>query len=175
MVVSDNLGLFDWICDDSLGVARGISTGRKDGVYLSDLIDWNVLPIAWKDNFVNYTDGVSPGSTTPGSWWLTPIQTATGGQLPATPGVFVVASNLALPVTFTAASQSLVTRPGVASILGQPNGGVDVVSVNGGSSTDYRAFLWIEATVDAFTNRDAIDLGTWTPFTIVENTVVTRA
>ena len=176
VTLNDELGAFDWICDDSLGVARAVSTGKKDGVYLSDLIDWNALPIKWKDNFVNYSDGVTPDSTTAGAWWLTPVQTATGGQLPTQAGVFVVASNLALPVTFSTSSQSLVTKPGVATILGSSNPGspAHVVSGGGGSTSDWRAFLWVEADIDAFGDIDGIDFGTYAPFATVENTTIVR-
>ena len=171
---SDSLGAFEWTCDDSTGVTRLISTGRTDGTYLSSLIDWGAQPVAWKSNFVSYTDGVTPGTTTPEAWWSTPIQETSGGTLPATPGVFVVAGgDLNEFVEFSAASQSLVTEPGrtLGAFGINSDTGISVISGTG-TSTAPLAFLWIEATVDANGWSRGIRLMNYTPFATVENSVI---
>ena len=42
---TDNLGVFDWHCDDTPGQAWMVSTGMKDGKHLSHLIDWSGTPV----------------------------------------------------------------------------------------------------------------------------------
>ena len=74
LTATDNLGAFDWICDDSTGTARLISTGLKQGMYLSDLIFFDVISSAWNENTLTVNDNGTPIFTTVSAvWWSNPI------------------------------------------------------------------------------------------------------
>ena len=68
LTAADALNAFHWICDDSSGVARFISTGLNDGKHLSTLIDF--ANTAWKSNKVTvYVNGQAWGATPMSVWW----------------------------------------------------------------------------------------------------------
>ena len=156
VTLSDGLGAFDWICDDTGGSAIGISTGLKEGKKLSDLIDWNASPLAWLDNSVDYSDGNTPGSSTAGKWWAdAPVEYLAGGDLPTNPGVYAITQNVDLSFAFSAPQQAIVTQPGV-TISGMGLN-THVIEVNG-DSNNYRDFLWVEANIDALNDTDGVNL-----------------
>ena len=78
----------------------------------------------------------------------------------------MVTSDLAAQVTFSERSQSLVTAPGV-TITGSGVNTNDVVS------SGSQGFLWVEATID-FGDQAGINLGTFSPFSTIENSVITN-
>jgi nitrous oxidase accessory protein NosD len=147
---SDELEAFDWVCDDSSGSARFISTGLADGKFLSDLVDFSAL--GFKTNSVTvYENGTAWASTPGSSWWSNSFEAAV-------PGALVNASTIYLRDTpsidafiLAAAKVSLVVAPGV-SISGPGTGAFAVADADG---IDY---LWFEGSVDATGDTNAISL-----------------
>ena len=66
LTASDDLGAFNWVCDNSIGTARMISTGLADGMYLSDLIDFTAVEfremLLHADRDVDERNGLQQGS-----------------------------------------------------------------------------------------------------------------
>jgi parallel beta-helix repeat protein len=154
LTVSDALGAFDWVCDDSTGTARFVSTGLAEGKNLSDLIDF-ATP-SWKQNSVTVLDGgVEHFTTAPAAWWSNPVVVDNdGGYLDGAGTIYVVTNDALTPATggyiIKASSVGLVGRPGV--IINGPGAGVGsyVVSADGtGGGANARDFLWVEGAVDA--------------------------
>jgi parallel beta-helix repeat protein len=145
---SDALGAFNWVCDDSAGTARFISTGLAEGKNLSDLLDFSTP--GWRRNSVTvYDNGAAWGKTPSESWWANPVAVANDGGLLDTEGTIYVITSDALVTGYmiNGSSIGLVAKPGVVVNgpgLGQ---GSNVISAFG--STAARDFLWIEGEVDA--------------------------
>ena len=150
---SDDLGAFDWVCDDSTGSARLISTGLADGMFLSDLIDFTAT--GFKTNRVTVFDngaiwGISPGST----WWSNTVETTT----PAAPANLDSASTIYLQNAdatgiFVIGSDkvSLVIEPGVTL------SGPGLTSTAVIDATNH-SFLWLEGSIDAAGDQSGIVL-----------------
>ena len=68
---ADNLGVFDWSCQVIGGWATMVTSGLKDGKYLSDLIDPAGAGADWKDNFVTVTG--SGTATSVAKWWTNTV------------------------------------------------------------------------------------------------------
>jgi hypothetical protein len=72
LTASDDLGAFNWACDDSSGPVNLVSTGLADGMYLSHLI--NFIAEDWRLNAVTvFENGVAWGKTPGSVWWNNPI------------------------------------------------------------------------------------------------------
>ena len=142
VTASDQLGVFDWVCDDSTGTPRVISTGLKTGVCLTALIDWSANPVAFKLNSVTITDGSTTLSTAPAVWWANPVAVDNdGGTLGTESTINVVTADATGDYVLDADKLGLVAGPSVT--LQGGNAGGNVVSTNG------HDFAWVEATVDA--------------------------
>ncbi len=138
ITASDALGAFTWICDESTGTARVISTGLTDGYGLADLLDF-ATP-AWKTNSLTvYQDASAIETTTPVNWWTNPVITNTsGGALDTAGTIYVVPGDTTAAYAIQADSVALVTAAG-AIITGPASGpGSYVISAVG------RDFLWLE-------------------------------
>ena len=134
ITASDALGAFDWICDDSMGTARVISSGLAPGHGLADLLDFSTP--AWKENSLTvYKDSVAIETTTPAEWWYNPVDTS--GD--ATVGLIrVIPTDITGKLAPAANKESLVAAPGV--VFNGPGYGLNssIMSVTG------KDFIWIE-------------------------------
>ena len=69
---SDDIGAFEWLCDDSSGTATFTSQGLKDSMNLSDLLNFNSP--SWLANKVTvYLNNVAWGATPASNWWSNPV------------------------------------------------------------------------------------------------------
>jgi hypothetical protein len=151
---TDDLGAFDWVCDDTTGNARFISTGLAEQSHLSDLLDFSTL--SWLENSVTLYDNGNPyASTSLTTWWNNSVQSAGDGSayLRGAGTIYVVASNVNLvdSYTITASGIALVSAPG--AVIHGPGTGVNVTQNFSGDN-----FLWIETTIDATNDGTAIFL-----------------
>jgi hypothetical protein len=140
MGATDALGAFDWACVQIGGNVQMVSTGLKDGKYLSDLIDFGTAQ--WKDNSVTVTSGGSTyGQSTSSMWWNNPIFEKTTAGVIATEGaVYIVTAATLELFTIAASKVALVVEPGV-TISGPGSSSSAVYAIG-------RDFLWIEGAVD---------------------------
>ncbi|MEK6742261.1 MAG: right-handed parallel beta-helix repeat-containing protein [Nitrospirota bacterium] len=153
LTASDALGAFDWTCDASTGTVRMISTGLKDGKFLSDLIDFTTP--AWKANSVTVNDNGTLYSTqTSTMWWTNPVTTAiSGGSLAAAGTVYAVTTSMTGTYTIDASKVALVSRPGV-TIQGAAAAGETIISASNVN------FIWLEGTINAIGNNLGVYLDT---------------
>ncbi len=159
VTISDSLGAFDWMCDDSTGGVRAISTGLKTGKHLSDLIDWTASPPVWKDNAVSATDGTNSFNAPPSVWWENPvIENNTGGSLDTASGIYVVTSDAAASYVINADHEGFVAKPGLTLTNGPSTSAV--------LGAQDHPFLWIEGKVDAGRTSDGVKI-TGSPFSVV--------
>lgn len=144
ITAADNLGAFDWTCDDSAGFVRVVSTGFKAGKRLADLLDFTTS--AWKQNSLTvFKNSVEIETTPPAIWWANPVVTnLTGGRLNAIGAIYAVPDNTTAAYMIEGERISLVAAPGV--VIESLGGGDDsyVISATGVN------FLWLEGmTVNA--------------------------
>ncbi len=166
-VGTDSLGVFNWVCDDSTGSARLVSTGLKEGKNLSDLLDF-ATP-GWLNNSVTVTGTGSglPFTTVAAAWWSNPVTLANaGGSLATVGSVYVVTSNPAAAYTLDANKLALVIQPGV-SMSGAALAG-DVIF----AST--QNFLWLEGVIDAVDDNNGLSWST-VKFSVLRNVSVSNA
>ena len=137
ITASDALGAFDWICDDSTGTARVISSGLAPGHGLADLLDFSTP--GWKKNSLTvYKNSVAIETTTSAEWWYNPVlSTATSG------GTMDIGIIKIVPTDITGKLHpdnkvALVAAPGV--VINGPGQGLDsnIISATG------KDFIWIE-------------------------------
>ena len=160
----DDLGAFDWICDDSTNPVRMVSTGLADGAYLSDLIDF-ATP-AFKANRVSVFENGALAGTTPGSvWWNNALEVDNdGGTLATASTLYLVTADTNAEYTIGASRVAVVVQPGVTvTAPAAPGRGIQAF---GGSVQ-----LWIEGTVDAAVAQYGIFLSD-SHFTRVRNVSV---
>lgn len=145
MAATDALGAFDWACVEIGGNVQMVSTGLKDGKYLSDLIDFTTGQ--WRENSVTVTSGGSTyGQSTSSTWWSNPIvEDNNGGTLDVEGTVYIVTADPQATFTISASKISLVIEPGVT--ISGPGSSSAVVFASG-QITD-RDFIWVEGDVDA--------------------------
>ncbi len=144
ITATDALGVFDWICDESTGAARVISTGLASGYGLADLLDFSTP--SWKSNSVTVYQGASAiETTTPVNWWPNPVVANTsGGSLVTAGTVYVVPANTSVAYSLGADRVSLVAAPSVVMAGPAIGSGSYVIS------TAATEFLWLEGmTIDA--------------------------
>jgi hypothetical protein len=170
LTATDALDVFNWACDDSSGVARIISTGLKDNMHLSDLIDWSGTPPQWLANSVTVNNGTSDIATSSSTaWWSNPIVADNdGGSLAAAGTIYVVTSDPNADYTMDADKIGLVVQPGV-TLHGAGTASSASVTANN------RHHLWLEGVIDA-----GLFVGTainWNPvhFSVLRNVTVVNA
>jgi len=149
LTASDDLGAFKWVCDASTGTPRMVSTGLADGKNLSDLIDFTGSG-GFKPNKVTvYTNGTSWNTTSSSVWWTNPVvkdpAPSSGSIALATAStIYLVTTDPAAAITFSADKTALVIEPGVTITDG--NALLYVVETQG------YAHLWLEGKIDASTD-----------------------
>lgn len=152
LTAADDLAAFDWVCDDSSGTARLISTGLADGKYLSDLVDFTTP--GFRSNAVTvFENGIIWGTTTSSAWWANPVVVHnSGGRLDGDSTVYLVTGAPAAAWRLDADKLALVIQPGV-SITG-PGTRSNVISA---SNLDY---IWLEGGIDASGDGIGVNLST---------------
>ena len=151
LTAADDLGVFEWICDDSVSPVRMISTGLAKGKSLSDLIDFTTP--GFKTNKVTVYDNAVAWRSTPDSntWWSNPVEiNNTGGSLATASTIYLVTSNPAAAITLGANKVALVAEPSVT--LTGPGTAASVISA---ASQDY---LWIEGNINASADNYGVNL-----------------
>jgi parallel beta-helix repeat protein len=136
ITAADDLGAFEWTCDDSSGTATVISSGLSSGYGLANLLVLNAPD--WKDNQVTvYRNSAVYGLSNSSAWWDNPVvANTTGGPLSSEGTVYVIENSVdALAYSLAANSVSLVAAPGV--VINGPGGG-HVLYV------DSLDFIWME-------------------------------
>ena len=152
LTAADVLGAFDWVCDDSGATTVFYSSGLATGINLSDLIDFTVGPIVWKDNQLVVTGGAGYTSTAL-PWWLNPIVEDNNGMIggDAVAGtIYVVTADPLATYVIDQSNVGLVVKPGVA-MTGTAAIGEMLVSAN------TQNFLWFEGEFDATGDSSAIE------------------
>ncbi len=141
LTAADDLGTFTWVCDNSTGTARLISTGLADGKSLSDLIDFTTP--GFKPNAVTiYENGIVWDATPSDIWWSNPfIINNIGGSLNMASTLYLVTSNPGTDYSLDANKLAFVIQPGVTL-----TGSFTSTEVIGSSIKDH---LWIEGNIDA--------------------------
>lgn len=142
LTASDDLSAFNWVCDNSIGTARMISTGLADGKHLSDLIDFSTA--GFKPNAVTVSDSIGVWGSTPSSvWWTNPVVVNnSAGALDVTDStIYLVTSDPGAFWLFQTDKLALVVQPGIT--LSASGGSSGVVIAN---PSDY---LWLEGSIDA--------------------------
>ena len=149
---ADDLAAFNWVCDDSSGTARLISTGLTDGKYLSDLIDFNTP--GFRPNAVTiFENGITWGTTSSSSWWTNPVTfNDSGGSLDSESTIYLVTSDPASKWTLDADKLALVIQPGV-SVTGPGMSDIVISALN-------RDYLWLEGAINASGDGIGVSLST---------------
>ena len=152
VTATDALGAFDWACVEIGGNVQMVSTGLKDGKYLSDLIDFATGQ--WLDNSVTVTSGGSTyGQSTSSMWWNNPIiEKTSAGVIATESAVYIVTDATQGLFTIAASKVALVVEPGV-TISGP--GSSSAVVFGSGQTTDLD-FIWVEGDVDAVNDNVGI-------------------
>ena len=153
LAAADDLGAFDWICDDSVSPVRMVSTGLAKGKSLSDLIDF-ATP-GFKTNKVTVYDNAVVWGTTPDSniWWANPVEINNAGGTRATAStIYLVTSDPAATITLDNTKIALLIEPGL-TITG-PGVPASVIS---SSNQDY---LWLEGSINASADDYGVNLTT---------------
>jgi parallel beta-helix repeat protein len=141
LTAADKLGAFDWVCDASTDPVRMISTGLKDGMGLSDLIDFGT-PGFMNNKVTVYNNGIAWGVTPSSTWWTNPVEVNnTGGSLATASTIYLVTINPAAAITLDADKVALLIDQDL-TITG-PGTSANVIS---SSSHDH---LWLEGSIDA--------------------------
>ncbi|MEK6742021.1 MAG: right-handed parallel beta-helix repeat-containing protein [Nitrospirota bacterium] len=137
ITATDTLGVFDWTCDASTGTARVISTGLKNGKYLSDLL--NFTTPGWNANVVNVNVAGTIYSTASSTqWWSNPtVINNIGGSLASAGTIYVVTSNSSGTYSIDASKVGVVVKPG-AAINGPNDVWARLLEANN------KDFIWIE-------------------------------
>ena len=150
LTAADDLGVFDWVCDNSVSPVRMVSTGLAKGKSLSDLIDF-VAPEFKANKVTVYDNAVALGETTSNIWWTNPVEiNNTGGILATASTIYLVTINPADTITLGANKVALVAEPSVT--LTGPGTTASVILA---ASQDY---LWIEGNIDASTDNYGVNL-----------------
>lgn len=141
VTATDSLGAFDWACVEIGGDVQMVSTGLKDGKYLSDLIDFDTAQ--WKENTVTvFTGGNDYGYSSTSPWWTNPIYENTSAGILSTEGaVYAVTADPGAMFNIMADRISLVVQPGITASGSGSSGAVVYAST--------RHFIWVEGTFDA--------------------------
>lgn len=152
VTASDSENAFDWICDDSTGSVRVISTGLRAGMYLSDLIDWTASPPQWKEMTVTATDGTVDDTSDASSWWTNTIVEDNDGGGFYTPSEIIVVTSATPGGDYTLGADriGIVSEPGVTMPGGDSGGAV--------ISAEERYFLWVEAQIDAASDNYGVGM-----------------
>jgi len=146
VTLSETLGLFNWVCEESANRVTFYTTGLRSGAQLSDLI--NFAGPSWQSNVVSVTVQDTPSNWVLSSnagvpWWPTTISTYTsvaGGSINSgVPMIYVVTNDLSLTggIILNSDSLSFVVKPGEVLSL-------NAASMTGVTVTATTKYAWIE-------------------------------
>ena len=137
LTATDALGAFNWRCVEVQGTARMISTGLRDGMMLSDLIDFTGA--AWRANSVTIASAAGPIHTTaPAVWWTNPIAVlAASSRIQTQWEIDIVRQAGDYELHVDAPNVGLVVEPGVVLGYAPDLGNNNAVLAN-------HPFFWIE-------------------------------
>ncbi len=143
ITADDDIGAFNWECDDSTNPVRIISTGFNPGMKLAHLIDFD--NDTWKTNqltvYENSTEIIETESST---WWDNPIQELTaGGSLSEASKIYIIKNNLTADFTIDADKIALVVRPDYTLSSTTGEAGDKLISASN------KKFLWMEGDINA--------------------------
>jgi|GEM_PF-967937 len=165
VTATDHLNAFDWVCHPSPDGVKVVSTGLKQGVYLSDLIDFTEG--RFKPNFVTIDSGVVH-STQPAIWWNNPVRINNIGDDDSgynqikSHDITLVTGNV--PSVYTLKNNTaLLVEPGFA-ISGYT--GQNIVKAS------ERNFLWFEGHIDGATGTGSGILWITANFSVMNNVQV---
>ena len=152
LTITEELGLFNWVCDDSTNPVRMVSDGLQNGVQLSELLDFDQAQ--WRPNSVSVSDGgVEHFTTTSEAWWDNPVVDDNDGGLLDQEGTIYIVTNASLGMptggyVIGASAIALVSQPGTT--ISGPGGGSSskVIETDPDTTVGFR-FLWLEVSVDA--------------------------
>lgn len=167
VTAADSLNAFEWVCSvtDQVFVH---TTGLRDNVNLSDLIDFSTL--SWRPITLTVHDtGVPYARSDPEeAWWGNEIvENNTGGTLTTAGQIVVVTSSTEMaPFVFGADKIALIIAPG--STLNAPND-QDVAI-----GTALFSYLWVEGDVDAGGNHIGLEIES-SRFSMFRNLAITNA
>jgi len=165
LTAADDLGAFNWVCDDRTNPVQMVSTGLADGKNLSDLIDFNAP--GFQLNKLNvYANGVLWGVTPSTNWWPdNPVEiNNTGGSLSATDSrIYLVTENTTGNYTLSQDKIALVIRPGYA-LTGS--------GINAAISSANHNYLWLEGSING-SNYVGVNL-TSVNFSMLRNLTVSN-
>ncbi len=167
LTASDDLGAFNWACDDSTGTTNLVSTGLADGMYLSDLLDF-MTPGFLPNAVTVFENGVAWGETPSDIWWNNPVVVNNmGGDLTTASTIYLVTNDPNPPAVYSIGDDrvAMVIQPGVT--VG-PGAAGDVITA---SAHDY---LWIEGNVEASAGTRGVALSN-VRFSVLRNLESSRA
>ena len=149
----DELNAFEWVCDTGTDPVRMISTGLKDGKYLSGLIDFNTS--AWKNNKVFvYENSLPYGQSASSKWWGNPVITdnngSDGGDM-AAGDIRIITAPTYAPYIIGQNKVALVVRPGV-TLSGSATTFEKVIDIVA------KRFLWIEGEINALDDNYGVGI-----------------
>lgn len=129
LTVSDSLGAFSWLCDDSSGVVRVFSIGLRPDKRLADLIDWGASPPDWRAISVTVRDATREVSSPFAVWWPNPVVVDDdGGSLSVAGTIYLATATPPARFTIDADRVGLVVQDGFTAGLSATN----------------QTFLWVE-------------------------------
>jgi len=145
ITATDALQFFDWICDDTVSPVTIASNGLRQGVTLSDMIDFMEAAPSWRNNALTvFADGNVHGLT-PQTPWLapySPIVLANDGIAPGTAksgNVYAVTADVNFSYVIDADNVALVVQPGVGLSGGTGSAVVETTST--------ASFTWLEGDI----------------------------
>jgi parallel beta-helix repeat protein len=144
LTATDTLGAFDWMCDDSSGTARFVSTGLAEGKHLSDLLDF-AAP-GWLPNAVTVAVNGNPAGTTADAvWWTNPVAPAGDGTtaLATEQTIYIVSSTTSLVSGYSIEASKVGLVGAASAVIYGPGSSTNVITANG------MDFLWLEGRMDA--------------------------
>lgn len=134
--MTDNLGVFSWMCLAASGTATFFSIDFKPGKGLRDLLNSN----SWKNNYVILT-GTSTGSSASTTWWtntVSPLTSGGGGTLSSSSIIYTVpAAQTTTGYLLTGNKSAIVTLGSYVLTFSGSSGGITIESKGN--------FNWIEA------------------------------
>lgn len=164
LTAEDKAGAFQWICDNSTDPVRMISIGLKEEMNLSNLIDFSKGN--WKEQSVTvYQDGVAFYSTPESVWWDNDVIVDNdGGSLDSPGSVYIAEADPHNPFVINADHVALVIKPGLR-MTGSSTTEEKLISA------DNHDFLWIEGTINAFSDTAGVYLEN-SVFSVIRNVTV---
>jgi parallel beta-helix repeat protein len=143
LTAADDLGAFNWVCDDSTNPVQFVSSGLAHNRGLSDLIDFSSA--AFKPNKVTVSlNGVAWGATpSSATWWSNSVANVTSGTLSTQSTIYLVSSEPGFNFSITTDKVALLIQPGLTltGAIGSP--AIAALSQH---------YLWIEGNIGSSGN-----------------------